>query len=191
MNKKVLGLITLLFIISWAALAFFGVLLVQSRIESSRLENKAAFFKENSRLLAEQVKQCQKARAGNEEAVDYLEWQFVLKDQVVEAAKRLNREVDKIRGLKKNKELLSLLYYNLGLNYTLAVDFDAAIQTFEKAIKFQPNDAESYYNLGLLYSTYRQNPKQAIKYYKKYLELVPSGLKAGEVRERLDVLQKR
>ena len=71
----------------------------------------------------------------------------------------------------------------------MAVDFKQAIGAYELAVKFNPEDAESYYNLGLLYSTYRQSPKKAIKYYNKYLEFAPKGDKVEAVRERIVTLE--
>ena len=173
-----------------------ALLFLRCRIDKRRIEKLLALQTQKAESFAEEIGRSrqekerleQKEERIGREALDYLEWQYVLSDQVSQAAERLTKEIREVRELKKSKELINLLYYNLGLSYTLAVDFDAAIAAFEQALKYKREDAESCYNLGLLYSTYRQNPKRAVKYYKKYLELSPSGLKAGEVKERLDVL---
>ena len=52
--------------------------------------------------------------------------------------------------------------------------FDDAIQHYEKALTLNPNDASTYYNMGILYDENIDNPAKAIFCYNKYLELAPS-----------------
>jgi len=190
-NKKILTTIVSFFVISWLSLAVFAFLYVSSRMQNLNLKNKIAILQQNLTSLNESVKRISKEKdkdVDEERVLDFLEWQFVLKDQVTQANQRFLDRVNKIKDLKKDKSLLNLLYANLGLTYTLAVDFDSAIKAFEEAIKFDAQDAYSFYNLGLLYSA-QANPKKAVKYYKKYLELVPSGPKVEEVKERIKTLE--
>jgi len=125
-----------------------------------------------------------------ESTLDYLGWQFVLKDQVALAGERLSDNIKQMKDLKKNKDLINLLYYNLGLNYTLAMDFEPAIRAYEDALRYEPRDFQSCYNLGLLYSTYRKNAAKAVQYYKKYLELVPKSPLVKDVEARILSLEK-
>jgi tetratricopeptide (TPR) repeat protein len=182
--------ITLLFLVSWLALAIMSSFYILSRIQNLNLKNKIAILQQSLTSLNESVKKISKEKdMGEERVLDFLEWQFVLKDQVAQANQRFLDRINKIKDLKKDKSLLNLLYANLGLSYTLALDFDSAIKAFEEAVKFDAQDAYSFYNLGLLYSA-RANPKKAVKYYKKYLELVPSGApRAEEVKERIKNLE--
>jgi len=187
----------LILVSGWILAVVLALSFLRCQIDKRRLEKLLALQTQKAESFAEEIDRSkqekeraeQKEERIGREALDYLEWQYVLSDQVSQAAERLTREIRKVRDLKKSKELINLLYYNLGLSYTLAVDFDAAIAAFEKALKYKREDPQSCYNLGLLYSTYRQNPIKAVKYYKKYLKLLPSGPKAGEVKERLDLLQ--
>ena len=191
MEKKAIRHLTALFIFSWLALAIFGVLFVRVRIKNLQLKDEVKILEKNSRQLMQEAMLNQKKRQVNEGALDYLEWQFVLKDQVDNGLKQLKARVNAATALKKDKPLLSLLYYNLGLSFTLAMDFNSAIAAFEDAVGQDPKDALSFYNLGLLCSTYRQDPKKAIKYYKKYLELAPANSpKSQEVKRRIEGMEK-
>jgi len=195
MKNKALNPITIFLLISWFSVAFFAYLYVATRIQNLKLKDSLAAVEERVRLLFEENKKSRELRQEEikfqDDALNYLEWQFVLKEQVSQASQHLQGKIDKVKDVKKDKELLNLLYYNLGLNYTLAVDFNGAIKAFEQAVNFERKDADSYYNLGLLYSTYRQNPQKAIKYYEDYLELVPKGAKSDEVKERITILKGR
>jgi tetratricopeptide (TPR) repeat protein len=72
-------------------------------------------------------------------------------------------------------------YYNLGVAYAHARFFDKAIDAYEKAISFDPTNADAHYNLGLLYENFKLEPEKSIIYYEKYLELVPDAKDRDEV----------
>ncbi|MDD2752181.1 MAG: tetratricopeptide repeat protein [Candidatus Omnitrophica bacterium] len=192
---KKINSITVFLLVSWFSVAFFAFLYVSTRIQNLKLKSSLAAETERAKLLSEDNKECQELRREEvkfqDNALNYLEWQFVLKEQVSQAASRLQEKINKVRDAKKDRQLLSLLYYNLGLNNTLAVNFDGAIRAFEEAVDLDPKDADSYYNLGLLYSAFRQNQNKAIHYYEEFLKLVPKGAKPEEVRERITILKGR
>jgi len=50
-------------------------------------------------------------------------------------------------------------------------------------IKLKPDDAESYYNLGVIFGEYLNDRKKAISYFKKYLSLSPDDADAERVRK--------
>lgn len=195
-KKKNPNLVKLLFLFSCLLLFFCLLLIFNAKLSNSQLKNSVSVLQnkvitlesENIRL---RMASMQKKERMEESALNYLEWQFVLKDQVNNVGSQLLSEINNLKDLKKDNKLLNLLYCNLGLSYTLALDFNSAIKSFEDAISVMPNDAESYYNLGLLYSAYRKDTDKAIKCYQKYLDLVPASLKAAEVKERLDNLKKQ
>jgi tetratricopeptide (TPR) repeat protein len=190
-SRKNYILVAVIFIISWGALALFASLLVKARMDNQQLKNSLE-VSGRQLVIADEAYRRLQARSDklSEGALSYLEWKFLLKDQVSGAQRRLLSRIDSIANIKKDKQLLNLLYYTLGLSCTLSADFDAAIKDFQQAVNFDPKDAESFYNLGLISSAYRQTSRNAAGYYKKYLELVPKGPKADEVRERIKVLEK-
>jgi tetratricopeptide (TPR) repeat protein len=195
MRQKNLILLTLLFIITWFFVAVMGFLFVKVRLQNAGLKNSIAVLEKSLGYLDENLKKYKEVKKEEERyekgVLDYLQWQFALRDQVNQAKQRLQDKINKIKDLKKDKSLLNLLYYNLGLSFTLAVDFGSAISAFEEAARFDPKDADSCYNLGLLYSTYSRDMNKALKYYKRYLELVPEGTKKEEVKERVKTLEKK
>jgi tetratricopeptide (TPR) repeat protein len=192
MNKKNIKLIVVLFVASWLGLAGLLALLVKVNIENQKLKNLSFLFEKKSKLAEEELTSLRKSESSESQALDYLQWRFILREQVYDAGNRIRSQINAIKDLKKNRELSSLLYYNLGLNCFLAGDFKSAITAFEEAVNLNPKDTESYYNLGLLYSTYSQNYKKAINFYKKYLEFASANSpKAKEIKERLAALEKK
>jgi tetratricopeptide (TPR) repeat protein len=79
-----------------------------------------------------------------------------------------------------NKER-SIYHYNLAVSFTQAELYDDAIEAYEKSLKFNPDNADAYYNLGLLYANIRNNPEKAIEEYRAYLKLKPDAPDRDEV----------
>lgn len=66
--------------------------------------------------------------------------------------------------------------------------FDKAIDNFNKAIKYQPNHMQAFYNLGIVYRYDLQDFAQAQAAWEKYMSLNPTGPGADQVREQLQFL---
>ena len=105
-------------------------------------------------------------------ALNYIQWQFVLKQELTLSSAKISSEISRLKNVREKRDLPALLYNNLGLSFTMAMDFDSAIRAFEQAVSFKSNEPDSYYCLGLLYSVYHNNHK-AIKNYTRFLELSP------------------
>ena len=197
-NRKVFDgiifLMAFLLICSLAVSTASFLLFVKERQRSVKLEKLNLLLERNMINYKDNAKRYQDFKAETEKwkesALDHLQWQFVLKEQVILAGERLAENIKLAQKLKNNKELSGLLYYNLGLNYSLAMDFEAAIRAYEEALRFNPNDFQSCYNLGVLYSTCRKDAVNAVKYYKRYLALAPSNSLAEEVQVRINNLEK-
>lgn len=89
-------------------------------------------------------------------------------------------------SLKKER---GLYHYNLSVAYTQAKLYDEAIIECKKALDFNPDNAEAYYNLGLIYSKVIFNPEKAIFNYTNYLRLKPDAYDADEVTALIDDLK--
>ena len=193
MVKNNTKLITVLFIISWLALALFALLYVAARAQNSKLSNLLFVSQQNinsSRSDMEDYVRLKQERDNWEKsALNYIQWQFVLKQELSLSSAKISSEISKRKDLRKEKDLAVLLYNNLGLSYTTALDFDSAIRAFEQAVSIKSNEPNSYYCLGLLYSVYRGNKGKAIKNYTRFLELSPKSPQAAEVRERIKALR--
>lgn len=192
-NKTDLKKITRLIILSWFAAALFAFLFISARVENAKLKNFVAVYQRQLASLKSTTNEYERLKSESakwrRDSADYLNWQFVLKDQVALSGVKLLNAIGKIPNLKKDKELAGILYYNLGLGYVMVMDFDSAIKAFQMAVSIK-NDADSFYNLGLLYTTYKNNPRQAIKYYEKFLMLAPDSHKVEEVKDRIAALKK-
>ncbi len=194
-KNNLLILVALLLVITWIVAAVMGFIFVKVRLENIKLKNTAAVLEKSIGYLDQNLKKYRETWEEEERyekgALDYLQWQFALRDQVNQANQRIRAQIRKMSDLRKDKALISLLYYNLGLSFTLSVDFGQAIAAFEEALKYDPRDADSCYNLGLLHSAYTRDNNKALRYYKRYLEYAPEGSKKDEVRQMVDNLEKK
>lgn len=83
---------------------------------------------------------------------------------------------------KVQKERLSL-HYNLGVVYDKNAMYLDALKEYEKALAVGPNDADTYYNLAILYDDHLNDNRAAIRHYQKYLTLRPDADDVEQVIE--------
>jgi len=89
----------------------------------------------------------------------------------------------RIARMKDKKEKLEKLV-ELGKFYFLNEKYDNAISKFKEAIKINDNDAEIYYNLGVVYES-KNLPGEASQMYMKALELDPEHKLASKHLEKI------
>ena len=63
------------------------------------------------------------------------------------------------------------IYYNLGAGALQKGDFIQAEAALRRVVELVPTDKEACYNLGVLYEKYLNRPKDALKYYLRYINL--------------------
>lgn len=85
------------------------------------------------------------------------------------------------------QKMSSDIHYNKGVEAFERKEYKQAAKEFKKAIEYNPDDAESYYNLGIIYDEYLKDRKEAMHYYKKFLELNPDSEDSEKVRQWLRV----
>ncbi|HHT9118972.1 MAG TPA: tetratricopeptide repeat protein [Candidatus Hypogeohydataceae bacterium YC41] len=90
---------------------------------------------------------------------------------------------------KGENDRLCPLYNNLGWLYTMKGEFKEAEKVYLKAIKLNPNYANAYYNLGLLYDLHLKDEMGAIECFEKYIEL--KGERSDSVQKRLAEIKQR
>jgi tetratricopeptide (TPR) repeat protein len=76
-----------------------------------------------------------------------------------------------------------MYYYNLAVAYTKAKMYEDAIESYEKALALDEDNAEAHYNLGLIYEKVKKMPSEALGHYEKFLQLAPDNADAREVAE--------
>jgi tetratricopeptide (TPR) repeat protein len=192
MAKNNTKFIIALLIISWLALGLCAFLYVTARAQNSKLNNLLFVSQQNTNVLRFDMNDYARLKQENDNlgksALNYIQWQFVLKQELSLSNAKISSEISKLKDVRKERELPALLYNNLGLGFTMALDFGSAIRAFEQAVSFKSNEPDSYYCLGLLYSVYHNNHK-AIKNYTRFLELSPKSPRAADVRERIKALE--
>jgi tetratricopeptide (TPR) repeat protein len=65
----------------------------------------------------------------------------------------------------------SELYNNLAIAYREQGEFKKAEEAYQKAIKLDPKFEAAYYNLGVLYDLYLNQPSDAVRNYRDYERL--------------------
>lgn len=94
--------------------------------------------------------------------------------------KNLEAKIAKIKDRKEKVEKL----IELGKFYFLNEKYDEAIRKFKEAVKIDENNAEIYYNLGIVYES-KNLPDEASQMYTKALELNPDHQLASKHLEKI------
>lgn len=91
-------------------------------------------------------------------------------------------EEDRFDPYQANKDVkVGDYYFNKG-------NYDAAIARYRAAARHKPNFAIPFLKIGKAFEKKRE-PKEAIKAYQKYLEILPKGKDAPYARERIEKLE--
>ena len=81
-----------------------------------------------------------------------------------------------------------------GKNLLSQMDYEGAVESFEKAIEVNPRSASAHYELGCLYDQNLKKPNDAIYHYIRYLRYSrPTGepVKGHKPNEREEIVQQR
>ena len=79
---------------------------------------------------------------------------------------------------------------DVGMYYLHKGDIDAAISRFEHAVSLRANFAKPRLLLAECYEK-KNDPSEAARYYKEYLQVLPNAPDAKKVREKIDKLSKK
>ena len=83
------------------------------------------------------------------------------------------------------------IYYNIGIIYLKKEKYTSAAIAFKNVIQLDPSDADSCYNLGVIYENFLRDNEEAAKYYSKYLDLRPNGEDAVSVKSWIEYISKQ
>lgn len=81
------------------------------------------------------------------------------------------------------------MHYNMALVYAKEGKFRDAEREYLRALRLDPTDAESHYNLGILYDDEFNDKRRAAMHYRRYLKLNPHGQDADAVKGWLMQIQ--
>ena len=76
-------------------------------------------------------------------------------------------------------------HFVLGQNRVNAMDYQGAIEAFEKSLEANPHSATAHYELGWLYDEKEPDPVSAIYHYRQYLMLCPKADNAEVITQRI------
>jgi Flp pilus assembly protein TadD len=77
----------------------------------------------------------------------------------------------------------------VGNYYMKKGNYDAAIERFQEAARLKPNFARPYRLLGEAYEK-KGDKAEAVKAYRKYLEILPAAEDAGKIHKRVEKLSR-
>ncbi len=76
-------------------------------------------------------------------------------------------------------------HFLAGKNHVSTMDYQGAIECFDKALEVNPQSAAAHFELACLYDQKEANPADAIYHYEHYLKLRPNAGNADVVKQRI------
>jgi tetratricopeptide (TPR) repeat protein len=74
---------------------------------------------------------------------------------------------------------------DLGTCYRGVGKFDKAVEEYRTALKIDPNFPNGHRNLAVVLASDLHQPKEAVKEFQKYLEIMPNAPDANEIRQTI------
>lgn len=125
----------------------------------------------------------------SQKEIEALKKELAKMEKTVEVANKrvtpLKEENDKLRSERAG------MYEKIGTAYTKAGLFDDAIDAYKESLKYNADNAQIHYYLGLLYQKSQKNIKKAVQHFKKYLYLNPDAKNKDEVLYIIEMIQNK
>lgn len=107
--------------------------------------------------------------------------------------KNLADSLSSLSGAEKKSASLKRetadMHYNLGVILQDANKIDAAVIEYKKVLESRPDDAETHYNLALIYDTIKNQRDLALEHYRRYLQIKPDAQDAAAVKEAITEIE--
>lgn len=109
------------------------------------------------------------------------------RDRRIEQLERMYSILEQSRSKVRERELAEKrdMHYNMAVVYARDGRPQDAEREYLRALEIDPSDAESHFNLGVLYEQSFKDKQKAARHYRKYLELCPGGEDVDTVRRWL------
>ena len=141
---------------------------------SANLEQQTRSAKSNPGMTAEYVKLVEN------------EWLTAVA-KTDELNKDLDRTLQELSGQNQERSKLlsdtATMHYNLAVILTEQQNYPAAVVEYQKVLEIRPNDADSHYNLAVIYDDYLKDNDHALEHYRQYVKAAPDAPEAQKVRE--------
>lgn len=109
--------------------------------------------------------------------LDRREQRLLKAEKIVELLEKTRTELQWRNNAEKRD-----MHYNMACYYSQESRNGEAEGEYLKALRIDPNDADTHYNLGILYEQGLKNVRRAAMHYRKYLRLRPNAEDVDQVR---------
>jgi tetratricopeptide (TPR) repeat protein len=83
------------------------------------------------------------------------------------------------------------MHFNMAVVYMKEANYRAAEKEYLHALRIDPTDADTHYNLAILYDDHMGDPRRAARHYRSYLKLAPNSDDVDSVKTWLVALEMR
>ncbi|MBI4355435.1 MAG: tetratricopeptide repeat protein [Candidatus Omnitrophica bacterium] len=157
-----------------------GRALQASRSEAKEATERAARVQADLNATQQQYEELKNRHA------EIMSRNLVLKSEAAKVPRDINRLARQHEQLRKET---SSMHYNLGLMFTRNKQWARAEKEFRKVLELSPDEADAYYNLGVIYAEHLTNRDKALTHFRKYLDLKPHAQDANWVRSYIATWQ--
>ncbi|MFH0924234.1 MAG: hypothetical protein V1872_01155 [bacterium] len=113
-----------------------------------------------------------------------------LDDEKLKKEKAINQLTFSINKQKEDtSQKEAVYYYNLGIAYIKAKEYDQAIYNLEKSLEPNLIIPEAYYNLGLLSQFQLKDYPKALGYYNDYLKVRPDAAEKEQILKWIEQMR--
>jgi tetratricopeptide (TPR) repeat protein len=106
--------------------------------------------------------------------------------KLTERAEELSKGLEQVRARLRSREEqpsdLAVLNHALGRSYSKRGMHGAALAAFQTALTFDPNHAESHFELARLYIGHFEDKRSGVSHLRRYLQLNPTAKDAERVK---------
>ena len=112
------------------------------------------------------------------------ELRIIKSERMAELLEKTRGEVRQVSDKEKRD-----MHFNMAVVYTKEGNFRAAEKEYLHALRIDPADADSHYNLAILYDDHMGDTRRAASHYRSYLKLAPTADDVDEVKSWLVALE--
>lgn len=147
--------------------------------QASQMEQQKTSYEQEIKDLKETI---DKFKESN---IAYLEDKKTLESKLEEAQTLLATSHNKLKKLDKETQDV---HYNLGRMFQESGEWKKAIVEYKKVLIINPDDAQTHFNLALIYDTIINDREKAVFHYKKYVEINPKAPDVSKVKKYITEL---
>jgi tetratricopeptide (TPR) repeat protein len=114
------------------------------------------------------------------------ELRIIKAERMAELLEKTRADVRKVSENEKRD-----MHFNMAVVYMKEANYRAAEKEYLHALRIDPTDADTHYNLAILYDDHTGDPPRAARHYRSYLKLAPNSEDVDRVKTWLVALEMR